>query len=118
DDKHAPFVRRAVVAARGGTVDLGAIEAGAGATADGVVADADGAPVRGASIAVDEFWANDARTETDAEGRFHLDRLPSGAARVVVRADGFAAASATLEPGAAATIRLVRGVEVKRRLLL
>src|SRR5438552_13053136 len=60
------------------------------ASITGVVKDTSGGAVAGASVVVVRAESGDQQTVTGPDGRFSLDRLPSGAATLIVRAGGFA----------------------------
>ena len=70
-----------LVAACGESVPAGPI---ATATVTGVVKDATGAMIQGASVKI-----GDAATTTGADGRFELQNLPVGSATMVVAAPRF-----------------------------
>ncbi|PYR24599.1 MAG: hypothetical protein DMF92_22300, partial [Acidobacteria bacterium] len=59
------------------------------ASITGVVKDTSGGAVAGASVVV-RAESGDQQTVTGPDGRFSLDKLPSGAATLIVRAGGFA----------------------------
>ena len=54
----------------------------------GVVKDSDGGAVSGASVVV-RSGSGDQQTVTALDGRFSIDKAPSGAATLIVRASGF-----------------------------
>jgi len=72
----------------------------------GVVIDASGAPVAGASVTLEANGKQTRSAETGADGRFSLEGVPSGEGSLRVRANGFAEAVTPLSPSPA-PIRVV-----------
>jgi catecholate siderophore receptor len=68
--------------------------------ASGTVVDSSGGAVAGAVVTFRARGATDRRTTTDAFGRFALNGLPDGPAKLVITFEGFAAASVDLDMSA------------------
>jgi outer membrane receptor protein involved in Fe transport len=65
----------------------------------GVVLDASGAPIAGATVSVEIGGKAGASAETGADGRFSIEGVASRDARLRVRANGFAESVATIDGG-------------------
>jgi hypothetical protein len=104
-DDHAPAELRVDVPP-GGVAD-GSATLPTGATVEGRVRDADGAPVPGASVSMFSGGGDD-EAFTDADGRFRLDRVAPGRRSLSVEATGFTGRQETLElaPGERRTVEV------------
>jgi outer membrane receptor protein involved in Fe transport len=67
----------------------------------GVVIDASGAPVSGASVALEAAGQRTRTTETGADGRFSIERMSGVEGMLHVRANGFAEATTAVSNGPA-----------------
>lgn len=128
---YAPASVPNLLAEAGRTVDVGQVRLGRGFSMQGVVVDAAGKGVAGASVALRERgtgasfgWempGEDLGTATTgSNGGFSIANLAECPARITVTMDGFAAArqDVDLKPGMpGVTITLVRGVTVTGRVL-
>jgi protocatechuate 3,4-dioxygenase beta subunit len=87
------IVRESVRLRDGGSVDLGVIVVRPGLSIAGVVTDADGEPIEGATVnagwRLDERRNRHARATADVEGRFRLSGLGDDSVNLQVAAPGF-----------------------------
>jgi protocatechuate 3,4-dioxygenase beta subunit len=106
-------VARDLDAVPGQVVDLGELRIETGIALEGRVVDAQGAAVAGVEVARDQGVGAVGRigTVTDREGRFRLEHVAPGEARLILSARGFATAGhvVPVRAGEPVTVRFERG---------
>jgi len=95
----ACHILRGTRVAPGETLDVETLDGSPEARLTGVVVDADGVPLPGATVFVDQFpFAQKLRTRADADGAFTLPLYTRGSGLLVVVADGLPRTHVALAP--------------------
>lgn len=111
------YVVDELVLGRGETRDLGLILPVPRGIFAGRVLDPDGQPVPGAFVERTDIWSGTSSHRTDRSGSFRFEDHLLARTTLRVRADGFPDLWTTVDPRGHVNIELVRGAEVKGRVI-